>query len=139
MRRQIVSGWAAVNRRDLDLMFVRYSPDVVYEFHTGVEVLGISGTVHGRHAVREAFETIREGLTWVVEPDVMLDLGERFLLLGRLRVSGPESQIELDGSFAQLLTISGGLIAREQDFRSWDEGLTAAGLDRSAIAMSPTG
>jgi hypothetical protein len=80
-------------------------------------------------------ETIREGLTWELEPDVMLDLGEQFLLLGRLRVSGPESQIELGGSFAQLLTIAGGLIAREQDFRSWDEGLRAAGLDRSSIAL----
>ena len=65
----------------------------------------------------------------------MLDLGERFLLLGRLRVSGPESRIELDGSFAQLLTVAGGLITREQDFRSWDEGLSAAGIERSAIAL----
>ena len=135
LRRQVVSGWAAVNRRDFELMLVRYAADVTYEFHTGVEELGISGTIRGHREMRDTFGAMREGLTWKVTPALMLDLGASLLVLGHIRVSGPQSGVNLDGEFAQLMTIVNGLVANEQDFRSWQEGLAAAGLDPKAVPV----
>jgi hypothetical protein len=56
------------------------------------------------------------------------DLGDRLLLIGRISSSGLSSGAALDTHFANLFTISAGLVIREQVFFSHAEALEAAGL-----------
>ena len=45
------------------------------------------------------------------------------------------SGLELEREFAQLVTLRGALVAREQVWFAWDKGLRAAGLDPDVIAL----
>jgi hypothetical protein len=50
LRRQVLSGWSAWSRRDLDLMLVRYAPDYQPEFAPEFLAVGLSSSYRG-HAV----------------------------------------------------------------------------------------
>ena len=58
----------------------------------------------------------------------MIDLGDRVLCLGRMKGTGASSGAAFDTEVAYLFTVSAGRIVREQDFRSHEEALEAAGL-----------
>lgn len=60
LRRAVVSGWDAFSRLDLELMLVRYAPDVEYEFDFQFEALGIGGTFRGHEGTLELIETFGE-------------------------------------------------------------------------------
>jgi ketosteroid isomerase-like protein len=131
----MISGWAAATRRDYELMLVRYAPDVEFRFTPDFEALGLGGAFRGHdgmlsliHAFEEAWERVE------FQPAMMLDMGDRFVGLGHLRV-GTASGLAFEREFAQLLTLGHGAIASEHEFLSWDEGLRAAGLDPGAIAL----
>ncbi len=47
LRRASSSGWAAFNRRDVDLMLIRYAPDVEFDFSPGLRPLGWTGRIAG--------------------------------------------------------------------------------------------
>ena len=72
-------------------------------------------------------------------PAIVLDLGDRALVLGTVRLPGNVSGVELEREQAQLLTLRGALVAHEQFFFGWDKGLRAAGLDPGAIALPSCG
>jgi ketosteroid isomerase-like protein len=135
LRRQIRSGWDAAARRDFDLMLVRYSPDVEWEFDPDFEALGLGGTFHGHEgALRmiDAFGEAWEG--WEMEAQAVVDLGsDTFVGLGRFRMPGTVSGMEWDREYGQVLTIRDGLCVREQDFFGWDKALRAAGLDPELV------
>jgi hypothetical protein len=136
LRRAIVSGWAAVQRHDFELMLVRYAPDVVFEADAGLQALGVPGSARGREEMARVLVEILE--VWdrfEVAPAVAVDLGDSLIVLGGSRVHGPGSGIELETEVAQLLTIERGLVARERDFFSWDDALRAAALDRAALDL----
>jgi hypothetical protein len=48
LRHAVASGWAAVQRRDFELMLVRYAPSVVYDADAGLQALGVPGSARGR-------------------------------------------------------------------------------------------
>jgi hypothetical protein len=58
----------------------------------------------------------------------LIDLGDRLLILGRVKGSGLRSGAPFDDQWANLLTISAGRVIREQPFFSHHEALDAAGL-----------
>ena len=136
LRRALVSGWAAWNRRDFKLMLVRYASDVEFEFDPGQQTLGLGGTFHGR-------EEMMDGLTkwlevwdsWEVEPAYVVDLGDRVLALGiaHARAGG----VELEEEFAQIVTLRDGLVSHDgpSGLIRWDDALRSAGLDPDAIAL----
>jgi ketosteroid isomerase-like protein len=136
LRRQVVSGWSASARRDFELMLVRYAPDVEVEFDSDFEALGLGETFRGHRGNVELLQTFREAWErWEVLPKAVLDLGDRVLVLGTVHLGGAASGVEFERELAQLLTLQGGLVAREQDFLAWDKGLRAAGLDPKAVAL----
>lgn len=140
LRRQVVSGWDAVSRRDFELMLVRYAPDVEIEFDPYFESLGLGGTFRGHDRqlqLIDAFGEAWEGFE--VRPVIVLDLGDRVVVLGTFRLPGNVSGLEFEHEFAQLMTERGGLVAREQWFSPWERGLRAAGLDPDAIALPSRG
>jgi ketosteroid isomerase-like protein len=136
LRRAVVSGSDAFSRLDLELVLVRYAPNVEYEFDPQFEALGIGGTFRGHEGMLELIEAFGEA--WgqrEVRPMLILDLDDRALILGTLRLPGTASGLEFESEYAQLLTPRGGRVAHEQDFLAWDRGLGAAGLEPQAFAL----
>jgi uncharacterized protein len=137
--RAVVSGWAAGNRRDFKLMLVRYAPDVEFEFSTGQQTLGLD-TFRGHAGMIDMLGRLDEVWgSWELEAAYLLDLGDRVLVLGFLRIRGKASGVELEQEYAQLITVREGLVAHDQNFYSWKEGLRAGGLDPDAITLPARG
>lgn len=137
IRRQMISAYAAASRRDFELMLVRYAPDVEVEFDPDLEALGLGGTFRGHEAMLKMMESFGEAWEqWELWPELFLDMGDRFLGLGRFRLPATASGLEFEPDFAQLLTIRGGLVVYEQEFLAWDKGLRAAGLGPDAIPVT---
>ena len=135
-----ISGWAAFSRRDFKLMVIYYASDVEFEFPPDQQTLGLSGTFRGHEAMAEALGELREGWDFLeIEPACILDLGECVLALGLFHVRGHASGVELKQEFAQLVALKEGLIARDQAWFSWEEGLQAAGLDPDDITLPSRG
>ena len=138
LRRALVSGWNAANRGDFELMLVRYAPDVEITWDPAFAALGVSGPFHGHdgvvrmvHGIAEAWEQ------YELKPVAVVDLGERGVALGTFRMPGNVSGLEFESEMAQVAVPRDGLIAHQQDFLSWDDGLRAAGLDPAAMALPP--
>ena len=134
LRRGVLSGWASFDRRDYELNLVFFAPDVEFEFPAALHALGLSDEFRGHAGRIEALEKIYE--VWDVsdlEPTYILDLGNRFLNLGVWRAHARASGVPLEQEFAQLITVQDGLVTRDQNFFSWEDGLRAAGLDPHAI------
>ena len=140
LRRHLVSAYAAASRRDYELMLVRYAPDVEVEYDPDFEPLGLGGTFRGHAGFLEFLETWGEAWEgWEAVPAMVLDMGERGLALGHVRLPGTASGVELEREFAQLITPRRGLVASEREFMSWEKGLRAAGLDPNSIALPSRG
>jgi ketosteroid isomerase-like protein len=136
LRRQVASVYAAVNRRDFELLLLRYSPNVQVRFDPDFEPLGMGGTFRGHEGVLEIIETFGEAWErWELKPAVVLDMGDRFVGLGRFHLPGTASGLEFEREFAQVWTFRGGLVVHEQQFLAWDKGLRAAGLEPNAISL----
>jgi ketosteroid isomerase-like protein len=129
VRHQARSGWAAASRRDWELMLLRYAPDLVYEFNAEFVALGLPERLEGRRAWIEvmsdwgdAWAQLDYTLCFVV------DLGDRFLGLGRLEARGAASGVDVDRELAQVIEFRDGLVSRDRTFLNWSEGVAAAGL-----------
>jgi len=69
--------------------------------------------------------------TWDVfrfEESEIRDLDDAALWLGRVKLRGSASHVELDQEFAAYSLVSDGKVIRIQTFFSWKEALDAAGL-----------
>jgi ketosteroid isomerase-like protein len=140
LRRGNTSAWAAFNRRDFELMLVRYASDVEFEFDPGEQTLGLSGTFRGHEAMAEALGELIEGWgQFELEPAYILDLGDRVLALGFQHARGHASGVQLEQEVAQLVTVREGLVVRDVHFFTWEEGLGAAGLDPDTVALPVRG
>jgi hypothetical protein len=120
----------AYNRRDFDATYSRYHPHSETNLpHQLVEV-GFEPVARGRQAIISTQR--RWHADWGefrIEPDEIIDLGGRVLVLGRIRGSGLSSGAGMDGNWALLVTVStGAWIIREQVFFDHAEALEAAGL-----------
>lgn len=130
LRRVLRSGWAAAPRRDWELMFVRYSPAVVWELPAEFQTLGLAPRYHGHEGLIEGLEQFSEAFeSWEIRPDRALDLGDRVLALGRFRGRARTSGVEWEQQFSQLVMLDRGLVVHDRFFYSWEQGLQAAGLE----------
>jgi ketosteroid isomerase-like protein len=138
-RRVVLSGWASFDRRDFELNFLFFAPDAEFEFPPGMQTLGVAGSFRGHEGRMEALEKIFEVWGSELEPAYVLDLGDRLLNLGFWHTQGRASGVPLEQELAQLATVRDGLVIRDQNFFSWEEGLRAAGLEPDAIALPVRG
>jgi ketosteroid isomerase-like protein len=135
LRRNVASAYAAASRRDFDLMLVRYARDVEVDFDPDFEALGLGGTFRGHDGLLKMIATFGEAWEhWDLQPEMVMDFGDSFLGLGRFRLPGTASGLGFAAEFAQLLTVRGGVVAREREFLSWEKGLRAAGLSSEEVA-----
>jgi hypothetical protein len=136
LRHAIASGWAAVQRRDFELMLVRYAPGVVYDADAGLQALGVPGSARGQAEMASVLAEILDVFDrFELSPALVVDLGKSLIVLGATRVHGQGSGIELETQVAQLLILEGGLVVRERDFFRWDDALRAAALDPAVLNL----
>jgi SnoaL-like domain len=130
LRRVLRSGWAAAPRKDWELMFVRYSPQVVWEIPEEFQTLGFAESYHGHAGLVEGLERFSEAFEpWEIRPARALDLGDRVLALGDFYGRARASGVEWRQKFSQLVELDRGLVVRDRFFYSWEQGLRAAGLE----------
>ena len=111
-------------------MFVRYSPEVVWEIPEEFQTLGFAERYYGHQGLVEGLEQFSEAFeSWEIRPDRALDFGDRVLALGRFRGKARASGVEWEQEFSQIVTLDKGLVVRDRFFYSWKQGLQAAGLE----------
>lgn len=131
--RAALSGWGAASRRDWDLVATRYAPDVEIVWDDEFAALGV-GSYHGHAGMREMSAAISDAWErWEMVPRAVIDLGDRVLTLGTLRLPGNASGLEMETELAQLCVLRRALVARENEYFGWDKGLAAAGVDPEEI------
>ncbi len=125
--RRAFDAW---NRDDLDAFLAELDPEVVW--HTAIEgtAEGDDTMYRGHDGVRQIWKDYRGEVfsrieLWETE---LLDLGDSVLRLGRFRVIGRTSGVEIESELAQHLVMRNGLIVSSRDYLSHAEALEAAGL-----------
>jgi hypothetical protein len=142
VRRQLVTSWQAIGRGDLDVIKVRYAPQLTYTMASGLISLGLGREARGPDAWLALEEFLTAWASWVLKLEYVIDFGDRVVTLGRVLARGAGSGVELDSTVAQYLELDGGTVLHEHDFEKWEEALAAAGLERDvldALAKLPDG
>jgi ketosteroid isomerase-like protein len=130
LARAIRDGTEAYNRRDREALFATADPDV--EFNQIGQPVGVDteDRYHGHEGVRRYFAAIDEAWeTNRLEPQEVIDFGDRYLVLHRLRNRGRGSGAEVEQEMGLFLTYSRGMLVRADYYWSRDEALEAAGLE----------
>ena len=86
-------------------------------------------TYRGPDEIAAGFESVWQ--TWEqfrFEESQVRDLGETVLWLGRVKMRGAASHVELDQEFALRTVLHGGKIGIIQAFLEWQDALEAVGL-----------
>jgi ketosteroid isomerase-like protein len=119
----------AYNRRDVDGLFAELAtPD--FEWYPAiVRALDGGGGYRGREGVEKFAADTRENWEELQSlPEEFRDLGDRVLVLGRLKGRGKGSGVPVDQPFAGILDFRGDRIWRHRVYLDRAEGLRAAGL-----------
>lgn len=122
--RKAVAAW---NQRDADLWLKDAAPGV--EWLPAGPAAVDSVVYRGYEECARGFAAVWE--TWAVfefQEEELRDLGDSALWLGRAKMHGSASGVELDQEFAFHVVASDGKVIRVQSFLSWQEALEAAGL-----------
>jgi ketosteroid isomerase-like protein len=121
-------GIAAWNQRDADLWLSNAAPEVEW---LPAGPAAVDSTVYrGHDECARGFAAVWE--TWAVfelQEREVRDLGDSVLWLGRVKMRGGASGVELDQEFAAHSVVSDGMVTRVQTFLSWQEALEAIGLE----------
>ena len=125
--------FAAINRRDLDLVVLAFEPDAEV-WTSGLDLLGIEDCYRGADGVREyaaEFDEVFSEWSWTFRG--VLDGGDRLAihydLLGRGRTSAAETRV--NGAGIAVRMSKGGKIAWQHFFiqtGGWQKALEAVGL-----------
>ncbi|HEV2923779.1 MAG TPA: nuclear transport factor 2 family protein [Solirubrobacteraceae bacterium] len=122
--RRVIEAW---NQRDADL-WLSYAAPAIEWIPAGPAA--VEGAVYrGRDDVARGMAAVWE--TWDVfdfREGELRDLGNSALWLGRVKMRGSASGIELDQEFAIHSVVQDGKVTRVQTFLTWLEALEATGL-----------
>ena len=125
--RRCFEAW---NRDDLDAFLAEIDREAVW--HTAIEgtVEGEDTVYRGHDGMRQVWKNYRGEVFGRMEASEteLLDLGDSVLRLGRLRVTGQASGVEMESEFAQHVVMRDGLIVSSRDYLSHAEALEAVGL-----------
>jgi ketosteroid isomerase-like protein len=120
-------GVEAWNQHDGDLWLSYAAPEIEW---MPAGPASVERTVYrGYEEVRAGFAAIWE--TWEefrFEESEVRDLGNSVLWLGRVKMKGGASQLELDQEFAIHSALHDGKVTAVHTFLAWNEALEAAGL-----------
>ena len=118
----IRAGLAAYNRGDVEAALENYDPAVEF-------VTLLMGDHQGKPALRHfAEENLKTLSGYKLEPEEMIDLGDKVIAVVRMAGAGRVSGIALGDKIALLFTLKNGLVVRQQTLRSREDALEAASL-----------
>jgi ketosteroid isomerase-like protein len=138
LRRAVTAGAArmaaeAANRGDFDLLLLGPDPAIEYELPQSLvtgyvppDLVGVHRGHEGYLRMWKALTEVWEGVT--LEPDEIIDFGDRLLTAGRLTAHARHTGIALDTPMFQLVTLRHGLVVRGKDFLDREQAFEAAGL-----------
>jgi ketosteroid isomerase-like protein len=125
----IQRGYAALNRRDYDVVLMRSDPDVEYRPSRNLMPPDLESVFYGHDGYRklwsrwfDAFEDFR----W--EPKEIIDFGDRLLVTAELTGHGSGSGIAVSEPSFHLFKVRQGLSVSQEDFTDRAEALEAVGL-----------
>ena len=122
--RRVIQAW---NQRDADLAASFMSSDLEW---APAGPAAVEGTVYrGREEASRGFTAVWE--TWEefrCQESEVRDLGDSVLWLGRVKMKGGASHVELDQEFAFRAVLRDGMVTSVRTFLAWDEALGAVGL-----------
>jgi ketosteroid isomerase-like protein len=126
-------GCEAVNRRDFDLLFLAFDPEMEFRFNDspigGFLPPDMLGVHHGHEGYRRLWEAADE--VWKdikLEFEEVIDFGERLVAAARYTGHGGISGVPINQAVFQVFTLRRGLVFRQEDFSDRDKALEAAGL-----------
>jgi ketosteroid isomerase-like protein len=122
---RFVKGIEAFNGADMPGILRFMDPEIHFEHRLAALQGGFIGIEGVRAWLGDVAEHFDDGQ--IDCPDVR-DLGDRVLGLGTLRLTGRESGVETEQTFAALARYRDGLITEYTDFGDVDQALEAAGL-----------
>jgi uncharacterized protein len=120
--------YEATNRGDPDAALEALAPEI--EIHLAGVFPDLDPVYRGHVGVRRWVEQTRE--PWeelLVEPDRVIDLGARVLVLAHFHVRGRDG-IEVQRPVAHLWTMRNGQAVRMDAYSNHQNGLAAAGLSQ---------
>jgi ketosteroid isomerase-like protein len=122
--RKSIEAW---NQRDRETLMSYTTSDVEWEAGGPAAVeqpiyAGRDELARGTEALWETWEEFR------LQETEVRDLGDSVLWMGRMKLKGGASHVELDQEFAIRFSVRGGEIARGKAFLSWQEALDDDGL-----------
>jgi ketosteroid isomerase-like protein len=131
IHRAVQLGMEAINRGDYEAAFALHDPDVELNSPPDMIGLGEASVTRGREArIRFQRDWTAQWGEMRFEPEELIDFSDsRVLVVGRIKGSGLSSGAAFENEWANLLTLSGGRVVREQVFRDHGEALEAAGLE----------
>ena len=124
MVRKGIEAW---NQHDADA-WLRYAAPEIEWMPAGPAAVE-RAVYRGHDEVASGFAAVWE--TWDLfqfEENQVSDLGDSVLWLGRVKMRGSASQVELDQEFAIHSLVREGRVTRVRTFLSWQEAREAAGL-----------
>jgi ketosteroid isomerase-like protein len=134
-RRALDYAWrrifAAINRRDFDVVLLGMEPEAEMEFR-GVELTGIASSYHGHDGFRafwaewlRDWEQVSHGITAVI------DLGDRIVIRVWGHHLAPRSGLRMDSDSGYLFEFRDGRVKRLVVWYKWSDAVKALGLDHS--------
>ncbi len=118
----------AYNRRDVDGPFAELAtPD--FEWYPALNRALDGGGYHGREGVEKfTADTIENWEELQIIAEEFRDLGDRVVVLGRMKGRGKGSGVPVDQPFASIFDFRGDRIRRNRVYLDHAEGLRVAGL-----------
>jgi ketosteroid isomerase-like protein len=126
-------AYEAANRRDFDILLLSLDPEIELQFDEspvgGMLPPDLVGVHHGHEGYVRVWKAGLEAADdYRMEPEEVIDFGDRLLVAGRQRGRGTNSGIPFDEPLLSLFTLRRGLVVRLKDFATRDKALEAAGL-----------
>jgi ketosteroid isomerase-like protein len=128
--RTVELSLAATNRRDFEAVLPRYDPDVELVPARELVSLGIAASYRGHEGFLNLWKDWDSAWAghaqW--EPTELIDLGDRLLILARMRGIGETSGIAVDTELGLVATLRSGRVIREEHYIGPAQALEAVGL-----------
>jgi ketosteroid isomerase-like protein len=123
-------GLAATNRRDYEAVLPRYDPAAEIVPAPELASVGLAASYRGRDGFLSMWDDWDSAWAghaqW--EATELVDLGDRLLMLGRMRGTGGGSGAEVDREVGVVWTLRDGKIIREEQYLEPAQALEAVGL-----------
>jgi ketosteroid isomerase-like protein len=122
-------GFDAVSRLDGEAMLEMMDPEVEFRPRFQVMLGGKAAVYSGHEGFREALRELYGALEWI-KPEIseIRDLDGRIVALGRLRLRGKKSGVEVESPAGWVVDIKNGKAVRVSEYLDPAEALEAAGL-----------